>query len=416
MFNDLVTVKSVLIIGKTWPEPLTTGAGVRMMQIIDFFTRNDYEINFASAASKSKYSANLEEQKVKTYPIKVNDSGFNEVLKKINPQIVIFDRYHTEEQFSWRVDEVFPSVLKILDSEDLHFLRQARGNLIKKNKFPYSHNDVFKESLSLKETYRELNAMYRCDLTLVISKFEIDFLENSYNFPKKNLIHFPMLPKKSYDGSLSFEERKDFVFIGNFNHKPNVDAVLELKKVFPNIKNGCKDSELHIYGAYMPENIANLHNPKNGIYIKGWVENLTETLVKYRLMLAPLRFGAGIKCKILESLNVKTPVISTEIGFEGICENENAPGYSGPVNKIWIEEAIKLYNDKNSWEEKSKLSNLALQNLKWDEISTIHRIEHFKKNLFENRELNITQNMLSLSNNQTYKYLSKYIELKNKKG
>lgn len=407
--------KSVLIIGKTWPEPETTGAGVRMMQIIQLFLNYKYEVSFASAASQAKHSVNLKKYKVKCFQVKINDSHFNDILKTINPQIVIFDRFHTEEQFSWRVDEVLPNALKILDSEDLHFLRKARENLVKKDHYPYNQKEVFNESLKNEETFRELNAMYRCDLTFIISSFELDFLKSLFNFPEKNVLFMPLLPRGANKDSMPFSQRKNFVFVGNFNHQPNVDAVKILNKVYPKIREVCKDSELHIYGTYVPQSILNLHNPKKGFYIKGWVENLSETLEKYRLMLAPLRFGAGIKGKILESLNVNTPIVSTEIGFEGITQGKDIPGYSGPIDDTWIQETIKLYGDTNAWNKSSELANQVIKSIAWNENEIIGKIQQFQECIEEKRRVNIIQSMLSLSNNQTYKYLSKYIEIKNKK-
>ena len=129
---------SLLIIGKVWPESTTTGAGVRMMQLIDSFRNSGYSITFASTAQKSDHSEDLTKLGVDTVMIELNSDNFNIFLRQLQPAIVLFDRFTTEEQFGWRVEEELPHCLRVLDTEDLNFLRSARESVLKKIGFPYS--------------------------------------------------------------------------------------------------------------------------------------------------------------------------------------------------------------------------------------------------------------------------------------
>ena len=138
-------MKQLLIIGHTFPEPSTTAAGSRMMQLIELFKEEKYQITFASTAAVSEKTANLQRQHISIENIKLNDVSFDEFIKKLNPEIVVFDRYITEEQFGWRVSENCPKALKILDTEDLHFLRKARQEAIKDGK-PVSEANLFSET------------------------------------------------------------------------------------------------------------------------------------------------------------------------------------------------------------------------------------------------------------------------------
>src|SRR5690554_5690305 len=97
-----VAMKQLLIIGHTFSEPSTTAAGSRMMQLINLFAEEDFQITFASAASLSERSANHEILGISIQNIKLNNSTFNRFIKQLNPEIVVFDRYITEEQFVWR--------------------------------------------------------------------------------------------------------------------------------------------------------------------------------------------------------------------------------------------------------------------------------------------------------------------------
>ena len=123
--------KRMLIIGLVWPEPTSSAAGWRMLQLVDLFISQGFEITFASAASKSEHSFPLASKGVMEVEIKLNDSSFDEFIKGLNPDVVLFDRFMTEEQYSWRVMQTCPHAIRILDTEDLHFVRQARQEAYK---------------------------------------------------------------------------------------------------------------------------------------------------------------------------------------------------------------------------------------------------------------------------------------------
>ena len=97
---------SLLIIGQTFPEPTTTAAGGRMLQLIEMFISHGYAITFASSASSSEKSFNLDSLGVATQQITINDSSFDDFVRQLNPTLVLFDRFITEEQFAWRVTRV----------------------------------------------------------------------------------------------------------------------------------------------------------------------------------------------------------------------------------------------------------------------------------------------------------------------
>ena len=183
-------MKNLLIIGFVFPEPNSTAAGTRMMQLIDLFQKNNYAITFASSASKTDKSFNLETINIKTQEIKLNDANFDKLLKKINPIIVLFDRFLTEEQFGWRVSEICPKAIRILDTEDLHFLRNARQLSIK-NKIKISTDLLFNEIAK-----REIASIYRCDLSLIISKYELKLLKKTFKIDKSLLFYLPFLLDK----------------------------------------------------------------------------------------------------------------------------------------------------------------------------------------------------------------------------
>ncbi len=105
-------MSTLLVIGYVWPEPNSSAAGTRMMQLLEFFKSQDYQITFATTAAKTVHMVNLEDYHIDAVSIELNNSSFDEFIKDLNPEIVIFDRFMMEEQFGWRVSETCPKCIK----------------------------------------------------------------------------------------------------------------------------------------------------------------------------------------------------------------------------------------------------------------------------------------------------------------
>ena len=160
--------KQLLIIGAVWPEPNSTAAGTRMLQLIRLFLAAQYRITFASASAESSHRFPLEDLEVTLQNIELNHTSFDVFVEKLKPDTVLFDRFVMEEQFGWRVAKKCPEALRILDTEDLHCLRSARQQAVKAQKtFELTdlHSDI---------AFREIASIYRCDRSLMISPFEME--------------------------------------------------------------------------------------------------------------------------------------------------------------------------------------------------------------------------------------------------
>ncbi|MCH8496104.1 MAG: glycosyltransferase, partial [Balneolales bacterium] len=233
-------MKKLLIIGTVWPEPTSSAAGSRMMELVRLFSEADFAITFSSIAARSDYSVSLGELGVKEVPIRLNDSSFDDFVRDLQPDVVIFDRYFSEEQFGWRVAEVCPGAVRVLDTEDLHFLRSARKRMLKQIADPdvlVEPQDDLSMILSEPVALREVAAMYRCDLSLIISSAEMLLLERIFRFPAELLFHLPFLETTRVENLPDFAQRRNFVSIGNFLHDPNTDAVRQLKStIWPLIR------------------------------------------------------------------------------------------------------------------------------------------------------------------------------------
>ncbi|KMQ70554.1 glycosyltransferase family 4 protein [Chryseobacterium koreense] len=403
-------MKHLVIIGTVFPEPNSTAAGKRMLQLVDFFLEQNFRISFLSAAAISENSFDLKLKGIETFSIKINDSSFERLIAELHPEIVIFDRFISEEQFGWKVSEICPDAMKILDTEDLHFLRKAREMAFKQNRNAHENNllnDVFK---------REIASVLRCDLSLMISEFEMDLLTNHFNIDKSILHYLPLFAEKA-DSGRTFSERKNFVSIGNFLHEPNWQTVLKLKKLWPQIRKKLPDSELHIFGAYVPEKAQQLHQEKEGFLIKGRAANKEELFKNYRVLLAPIPFGAGIKGKLLESMEFGLPSVTSSIGAEGMNGNLNWNGFVCDDDSDFVEKSVQLYSDENLWTAKQK-NGFAIVENRFQKKAFLSqfslRLKEIESNLKSHRNKNFLGQILQHHTLQSAKYLGKWIEEKNK--
>ncbi|MDO6813007.1 glycosyltransferase [Tenacibaculum soleae] len=408
-------MKQLLIIGYVWVEPKSSAAGSRMLQLIELFTKNGYKITFASPAQKNEKAIELSELGVEEVAIELNNTSFDDFISELNPDIVLFDRFMMEEQFGWRVAENCPNALRILDTEDLHFLRKTRHQQLKKG-------EVFSTDALLNSTdaKREIAAILRCDLSLIISSYEMKLLKEVFKIDERLLYHLPFLldkiDKKVIEKWKNFKERQHFVFIGNFFHAPNIDAVLQLKQIWKSIRKQLPKAEIHIYGAYATQQINQLHNKKEGFLVKGFAEDAIKVVQNAKVVLAPIRFGAGIKGKLTEAMVCGTPSVTTLIGAEGMHDGFGWNGFVENDFEVFSNKAIELFTDEKLW-KKSQLNGIEIINAIYDKNNIepifINQLKKIQENLIEHRQQNFLGSLLQHQTLQATKYMSKWIEAKN---
>ncbi|ARU59088.1 glycosyltransferase [Oleiphilus messinensis] len=412
MTNEKAPLK-VLVIGWVWPEPKSSAAGSHMLSLLRLFIHSGYHVTFASAAQTTPLMADLQEEGVVSQPIALNDSSFDDFVLGLNPEIVLFDRFMMEEQYGWRVEKCCPQALRILDTEDLQFLRQARHDAHKANTVDidaYLHSDLAK---------REIAAIYRSDISLIISEAEMSLLTRHFRVPSSQLHYFPFVLHAADIPELfiPFSERQHCVSIGNFRHAPNWDSVLRLSRLWPQIRRRLPNAELHIYGAYMPPKAMQLHKPETGFQVRGWAEDARETLSQARLCLAPLQFGAGQKGKLLDAMVAGTPSITSAIGAEGMCDSFPWPGAIGNDDESFIAHTIELYQSPALWQAAQDniepiLNNLYLANHR--EHYLMNRIQSLILGLDQHRHRHFMGALLRHHSLKSTQYMSQWIEAKNR--
>lgn len=388
-----------------------------MMQLITYFQSQNYTITFASPCANSDNAVDLMSLNIEQVPIQLNSSSFDAFIKNLNPNVVLFDRFMMEEQFGWRVAESCPNAIRILDTEDLHCLRKGRQQAFKDQK-PFEASYLFSEIAK-----REIASIYRSDLSLIISEAELKILYQEFKVNQNLLFYLPFLldemTEENSQALPNFEHRQHFISIGNFLHEPNYDSVLYLKEtIWPLIRKQLSKAELHIYGAYVPQRAMQLHNEKDGFLIKGFVEDVHDVMQNVKLCLAPLRFGAGLKGKLVDAMQNGTPCMMTSVAAEGMFGDLKPNGFIEDAPNDFVRKAVELYTNEPLWKEKQSFGFKAVNSrfkktefyIKLDTI-----IEETTQQLNTKRLNNFIGQMLWHHAFLSTKYMGKWIEEKHKK-
>lgn len=424
-------MQKILILGYVWPEPNSSAAGSRMMELLRLFRSQGWQVVFASAAALSEHRADLASLQIEEKSIALNCASFDRYLAEYQPDMVLFDRFFTEEQFGWRVEKICPDALRVLDTSDLHSLRQARHSLLKQAQHA-CRNETERHQLGALDAspaslyaamvtedmaQREIAAIYRCDLTLMISEFEMDLLQQQFGVPAMLLHHCNLMLIRSETQLPGFAERQHFISIGNFRHAPNWDAVLWLKHaIWPRIRLALPQAQLHVVGAYPPPKASALHNARDGFQVLGWVADAHQVMARARVCLAPLRFGAGIKGKLADAMACGTPSVTTAIGSEGMSGDLPWGGALAQDTDSFAAAAVALYQDADRWQQAQQHGRQILAQYFAPEPAAqalLARLLAARQRQAENRRQNFTGAMLRHHLHKSTHYMAQWIAAKN---
>ncbi|MFZ9676638.1 MAG: glycosyltransferase [Ilumatobacteraceae bacterium] len=205
----------------------------------------------------------------------------------------------------------------------------------------------------------ERRAVLASDIVIGVSERDVDFAESLLDGSSMRSVVISNV-HRTFDAGPPFGARSGILFVGSFLHDPNVDAVkFFVSEVLPKVKGRLGEVEFLVAGSYVTDEVKSLHG--SGVNVLGWVENLASVYESVRLVVAPLRYGAGVKGKIGEALSHHVPVITTGIGVEGmpLVPGEDVLVADSPEGLV--EAIVKAYSDETTWQRLSSCGARAIE-------------------------------------------------------
>jgi glycosyltransferase involved in cell wall biosynthesis len=387
------------------------------MSLLRVFARAYDEVVFVSAAERGQFTAELESEGVRSAQIRLNDESFDRFVAELSPDIVVFDRFMTEEQYGWRVERCCPDAARVLDTVDLHCLRDARRNAVGCGADP---TDVEALDLGGDIALREIASILRCDLSLLMSRFELALLNERFRIDGGLLARVPFFVDEARlrDDTPPFAARTGFATIGNFRHPPNWDAVVWLReRIWPLVRNAHPGVELRVYGAYVPKKAVQLDDPASGFRVAGHAADAVGALAEARVCLAPLRYGAGLKGKLVDAMLAGTPSVTTRIGAESMFADGEWCGAVADTPEEIAAAAVALHDGEAAW-TRARDRGYEILREEFDASRggsfLVERLRECRELLTDSRPNNFVGAMLRHHRHRSAEYMSRWIEAKTK--
>ena len=311
----------------------------------------DALIRFVSLEGYNEYSQKLLDLSIEPFTgvqHQIHTIPWQRLIFNEKPDYVWISFYHLFNQVAPVVKAFSPNTKIVLDSVDVESKR-----LESSMQYGYTNLERIQEVV-IEESY----AYHEADTVIAISKPDAEWIKTKN---PKNIFIIPNIHENK-DSINTYELRKDLLFIGNFWHAPNVDAIhYFVNQIFPQILNQIPTIKLFIVGNEPPEEIRNYAN--TNIIVTGYVADLSNLYQNVRVVIAPLRYGSGIKGKIGEALEYNVPFVATGIAVEGMPVRNAGLVVSNNKPIEFANAVIRLYTDQNLWNElKLNSSEILLKN------------------------------------------------------
>jgi GT2 family glycosyltransferase len=256
--------------------------------------------------------------------------------------VIYIHRFGVTEKCLTLLRQYAPNAPIVFNTQDLHYLRMERAAKLRHSAF-----DLVEAS---KVKTRELEVIKAADCTIVLSSVEKALLEQ--DAPGAFVYYFPWVQRPAPRGRPGFAERQGFMFIGGYGHHPNVDAIdFFICDVMPIVREMLPGVRFYIYGSKMPDSIKRLAS--SDVIIGGFVPDLEPVFDRHRLSVAPLRYGAGFKGKVVTSLSYSVPAVLTSVAAEGMGVTDGEQVLIGDDGRSFAEALVRLYTDQALWERMS---------------------------------------------------------------
>jgi len=331
----------VLVIAPHLPRYDKYSGDLRLFRLLEIL-RMRHDVVFLAQAEtgegpheERRYLASLEKLDCKVY---VKDYSLVKVLREQEFQAAIIEFYYIAEHYIPRIRILQPRCRVIVDTVDIHYRRA------------YSKYGVTKspEDLAVAEKIKreEIRLYRKADVIVTVTDEDAEVLGG--DCPGLTVRTVPNI----HDPSPAFEENgnRNLLFVGGFNHDPNVDAVLFFyEEIFPQIRRSVPECSLTVVGSSPPEQIRRLGS--DCVRIAGFVPSLAPIFRNSYISVAPLRFGSGMKGKVGEAMSEGLPVVTTSVGAQGmgLLHRHNAMICDSPAE--FADSVVELIRNRKLYEE-----------------------------------------------------------------
>ena len=343
--------RQILVVDEALPQPDRDSASLRQFNLMRMLVQSGAHVVFLCTDQPQAGNAleKLRQLGVETWqaPFCPSPPAWL-AIHGARFEVVMLCRHYLAAPMLPLVRRHAPQARLVLDTVDLHYLREARAAKVA--------NRPALEKSALETRTRELAVIRASDVTLVVSEHERQMLAVDAADAKVEVIS--NLHEVAGPG-LPFSQRKDIVFVGGFRHPPNGDGVRWfVESVMPLLRQRLPEVVLHCIGSDPTADILALQQP--GVVIHGYVADLEPAMQGMRIAVAPLRFGAGVKGKINLSMAHGQPVVATSVATEGMHLSDGEDVLVADDAAAFAEALLRLYQDEALW---NRLSANGLTNV-----------------------------------------------------
>ncbi len=343
--------RRVLVLDACLPTPDQDSGSLRMSRLLELFQSLGYGVSFmpVNLENRIPYVQRLQERGIEVLCAPyINSVGRYLDRHARDYAVIVLSRVEVADRYIGRVRRTAPGARVIFDTVDLHFLREERMARLQ--------GDRHLLDLAMKRREQELAVAAKADVTLVVSPIEQDVIkELSPGLAVAILSNI----HETHGCNTPFAGREGILFIGGFNHPPNVDAMLYfVGDVLPIIRQSLGDVPVYIVGSNPPPEVLALASEQ--VHVTGYVEDVSGHFDRCRLSVAPLRYGAGVKGKMNMSMSYGLPVVATSIAAEGMHLKNGVDVLVGDDARAFADSVVRLYRDSALW---ARLSENGLLNV-----------------------------------------------------
>jgi glycosyltransferase involved in cell wall biosynthesis len=349
--------KAILVVDTYMPCYDKESGARRLFQLLKIFKQLNYHVIFAAdnGFKEEPYTSQMQNLQIEVLYTQV---GYGtSVEEQIQDRLTLLDfvwicRPELNEKYIPLIRQ--QSNIKIIyDTIDLHYLRMKRAWELSSK--PRSI-EAAREWVNMQS--RELKLAHEADLTVTVTPIEREILEQQ---AVSNIAVIPNI-HDSYQGEKpSFCEREGLLFIGSYNHPPNIDAVVWLcESIMPLVWAQIPEVKVTLLGSNPTEKVQNLASDR--ITVTGYIEDVSSYFLNHRVFVAPLRYGAGMKGKIGQSLEYGLPIVSTDIGIEGMNLMSERDVLEANTTEDFAQQVIRLYQNENLWNQLAANTEQVLAN------------------------------------------------------